>query len=71
MLTTICQKEFVEVCLGLSHKSYTANQEQAPDNTPVVNGCGCILNQQKWSISSEVMSAAVTVKPTNGPAPTL
>ena len=38
---------------------------------PAFKGWGCILNQPKWSMSSEVMRAAVTVKPTNGPAPTL
>jgi hypothetical protein len=31
---------------------------------PAFNGCGCILNQPKWSINSEVISAAVTVKGT-------
>jgi 2,4-dichlorophenol 6-monooxygenase len=42
-----------------------------PIMRPVVNGCDCIRNQPKWSISSEEIIAAVTVNPTNDPAPTL
>jgi hypothetical protein len=44
-------------------------KSKPPIMRPTVNGCGCILNQPKWSISSEVISAEVTVNPTNGPAP--
>ena len=46
-------------------------RRKAPRMRGVLRAWGAMRNQPKWSMRSEVIRAAVTVKPIKGPAPTL
>ncbi len=48
-----------------------AISSRPPRNLQRFKGCWSIRNQPKLSITNDMMRAAVTVKPTNCPAPTL